>query len=73
MNQAICHGRLLVKEGSVKRMSKYLLSINENNVIQIIKPDRTNYEIVYQKVIKKPKKDLLEAYRMYMKLNYGGK
>jgi len=67
-----CHGRLLVKEGSVKRMSKYLLSINENNVIQIIKPDRTNYEVVYQKQIKTPKKDILEAYKTLLKLN-GGK
>lgn len=53
-------------------MSKYLLSINENNVIQIIKPDRTNYEVVYQKQIKTPKKDILEAYKTLLKLN-GGK
>lgn len=62
--------RLIVKEG--KRMNNYILSI-KGNQIQIIKPDRTSYEIVYQKVINKPKKDLLVAYKMYMKLNYGGK
>ena len=49
---------------------KYILSVRENR-IEIIKPDRTAYEVVYQKQIKKPKKDLLEAYKMYLKLNKG--
>ena len=64
--------RYLVKVGKVRKMNNYILSV-KGNEIQIIKPDRTAYEIVYQKVINKPKKDLLEAYKMYMKLNYGGK
>ena len=52
-------------------MSKYILSINDNK-IQIIKPDRTMYEVIYNKEIKNPKKDLLEAYKTLLKLN-GGK
>ena len=44
--------RLIVKEGSVKMKDNYILSI-KGNEIQIIKPDRTAYEIVYQKVIGK--------------------
>lgn len=66
------NNRLLVKEGSVKMKDNYIMSI-KGNEIQIIKPDRTAYEIVFKKVISKPKKDLYEAYKLYMKLNLGGK
>lgn len=50
----------------------FILSI-QNNTIQIIRPDCIKYEVIYQKEIKNPKKDLLEAYKTYLKLNKEGK
>lgn len=51
-------------------MDNYIMSIRGNK-IQIIKPDVNYYQVVYEKEITNPKKDLLEAYLTYQKLNKG--
>lgn len=49
-------------------MDKYIFTIRDNK-IEIVKPDKVYYQVVYEKEIKNPKKDLQEAYMTYLNLN----